>query len=132
MVKPNQDGRLAVFVIASRAVWYAEAEAAGGWSDWQALGKPEGSGGLASLDVARNTDGRLQLFAITYTNRIASRRQTEPGGSWDAWDTNFPQDDAVTLKSLIAGENVDGRLELIANVNDTVALVKQREARRGV
>lgn len=125
-VKANHDGRLVAFAVASRAVWYAE-QTDGGWSAWHALGEPAGSGGIVSLDVARNHDGRLQLFAITYTNRIASRRQTEPGGAWAAWDTDFPHDTAVPLKSLIAGEHEDGRLELLANVSDTVALVQQRE-----
>lgn len=132
VVRANQDGRLAVFAIASRSLYSVEQTApSNGWGDWQHLGHPPGSSGVVSLDAAQNPDGRLQLFTIGSDGHMASRRQAEPGGDWDAWETDFPHDDQFPFKSFAAGQNEDGRLELITKLSGTLALVTQSEPGRG-
>ena len=128
VVRANQDGRLIALIIASRSLYSVEQTApSNGWGGWQHLGQPPSSGGIVSLDAAQNQDGRMQLFTIGYDGRMASRRQIEPSGDWGAWDTNFPHDDQIPFTSLAAGQNADGRLEIIANLSGTVALVTQSE-----
>jgi hypothetical protein len=123
-----QDGRLLVCVVASRKAWViSQTSPNNGWGQWQPLDQPPGSGGIVSLEVARNSDGRLQLFAITYANRLASRQQTIPNGDWREWDTDFPHDDRLPFKSFAVGQNEDGRLELVTSLSGILALVTQDE-----
>jgi hypothetical protein len=127
-VERNEDGRLLVSVVASREAWFiSQTSANNGWGQWQPLGKPAGSGGTVSLEATRNSDGRLQLFAITYANRLASRQQTTPNGDWSEWDTDFPHDDRLPFRSFAIGQNEDGRLELITELSGILALVTQSE-----
>lgn len=127
VVKAHQSGRLAVFVVASRSLWYVEQmNPNNGWTQWHALDHPPASAGIVSIEVAQNIDGRLQLFAISYNNRLVSRWQIEPNGDWSEWNTDFPHDE-FGFKSFVAGQNMDGRLELITNLSGILALVTQIE-----
>jgi hypothetical protein len=124
----HQDGRLEVAVIASRELWcIGQTAPNNGWSEWQRLGQPHGSGGLVSLDMAQNLDGRLQVFALGFVGGLASMPQNAPNGDWGEWDRNFPRDPTIPLISFIAGQNEDGRLQLIANLSGILALVTQAE-----
>ena len=67
------------------------------------------------------------MFAISYNNGLTSRRQTEPHGDWSEWDNNFPRDELIGFKSFVAGQNADGRLELVTNLSGILALVTQSE-----
>jgi hypothetical protein len=128
VVRQQPDGRLTVFVIASRSLHSVQQTAPNnGWGDWQHLGQPPGSGGIVSLDAVQSRDGALQLFTIGYDGRMASRRQAEPGGDWGPWETDFPHDDRFPIKSLVAGQNADGRIEIIVNLNGNLALITQSE-----
>jgi hypothetical protein len=79
------------------------------------------------LDVVQNLDGRLQVFALGFIGGLASLSQSAPNGDWGEWDRNFPRDPTIPLISFVAGQNEDGRLELIANLSDILALVTQAE-----
>jgi hypothetical protein len=79
----NADGRLEAFVVRhGDAVWHIWQTAANnGWSSWDLLGSdPDG------LAVARNPDGRLELFgearATEGARQLWHRWQTSPGGGW--------------------------------------------------
>jgi hypothetical protein len=124
----HQDGRLEVAVIASGELWrIGQTAPDNGWGEWQRLGQPHGSGGLVALDLAQNLDGRLQVFALGFIGRLASLSQSAPNGDWGEWDHNFPRDPTIPLISFVAGQNEDGRLELIANLSGILALVTQDE-----
>jgi hypothetical protein len=68
---------------------------------------PESSGSRIAL--ARNKDGRLQLFAVGANWEVYHRWQTSPGGAWSSWSR---LDGAVS--SVAVETNADGRLELFA------------------
>jgi hypothetical protein len=122
------DGRLEVAVIASRELWrIGQTASDNGWSEWRPLGQPHGSGGLVSLDVVQDLHGRLQVFASGFTGGLASLSWSAPNGDWGEWDRNFPRDPTIPLIFFVAGQNEDGRLELIANLSGTLALVTQAE-----
>ena len=125
-VGQNQDGRLVVCAVAAREAWIVQQLSPNnGWGRWESLGQPSGSGGVISLQVGPNRDGRLQVFTIEYANRLASRRQTAPTGGWSDWDADFPHDDRLPFKSFAIGQNEDGRLELVTDLSGILALVTQ-------
>jgi surface antigen len=68
---------------------------------------PESS--VSRIAVARNRDGRLELFAIGQNWELYHRWQTSPGGSWSSWR----QLDG-SVSGVAAETNADGRIELIA------------------
>ena len=114
--------------MSSREAWsISQTSPNNGWGEWQRLGRPHGSGGLVSLDVVQNLDGRLQVFALGFIGGLASLSQSAPNGDWGEWDRNFPHDPTIPLISFVAGQNEDGRLELIANLSGILALVTQAE-----
>jgi len=107
----NQDGRLEVFGIGNfNTLWHIwQTAAGGGWSTWDSLGTPSGATSLGEPAVARNADGRLEVF-VTETNAVWHRRQTAPGAGWSAWDSLRGSPDAPVG----VGQNADGRLEIFA------------------
>jgi hypothetical protein len=88
----NDDGRLEAFVVRyGDAVWHIWQTAPNnGWSAWDLLGgDPDG------LAVARNTDGRLELFgearATEGARQLWHRWQTSPGGAWSTSTQQWEQ-----------------------------------------
>jgi surface antigen len=78
----------------------------GGWpSNFIHLKDPGGPGLPTAL--ARNRDGRLELFGIGLLGELYHRWQLSPGGSWSAWSRM-----SGTVSSLAAATNADGRLQL--------------------
>ena len=72
-----------------------------------------GGGGGFDLEttgpvVARNADGRLEVFARGSDDSLWHRAQTSPGGAWDAWSGLGGK---LTADPVVA-ENADGRLEV--------------------
>ncbi|MDR4496753.1 MAG: hypothetical protein MRK02_02325 [Candidatus Scalindua sp.] len=121
------DGRFHVIAIAGRDVWAITQTAPNnGWGNWSRLGSPLFSGGIVSIDVICNHDGRLQLFALGYNGRLATIQQLNQNGEWGEWVTEFPHDPEIPIKSLVVGQNADGRLELIVTLSSgTLTLVTQ-------
>ena len=91
-IAANADGRFEVVTVGSDgvtgAVWNArQLSPGGGWSGWTSLGTPpeqETVQGRPAL--ARNKDGRLELFVVDPNRAVWHRWQKEPGGDrWEAW-----------------------------------------------
>jgi predicted acylesterase/phospholipase RssA len=79
---------------------------------WQRLGNPDDKG--KTLCVARNLDGRLEVFLRGTANDLWHIWQTSPGGMWSDWGGlggAFGSDVAVA-------RNADGRLEVFAKMAD--------------
>jgi hypothetical protein len=117
-VAQNKDGRLEVAVLGGdRGVWHRWQTAPNGdWSDWSSLGHPGGPLLQAGPPVlARNGDGRLEVFTAASDGAVWHRWQ-RPGGGWSDWSSLggpgglppalFPHDRPVVA------QNGDGRLEL--------------------
>ena len=72
---------------------------------------------LWSLDVARNADGRLEVFGIASDDSIWHTWQTTPGGAWNgSWAELYSP--ANRLRTLSVGRNGDGRLEVFGTYSD--------------
>jgi hypothetical protein len=131
VVGRNLTGQLEVFgVDDSGNVWDNIQTASGGWNGWSALrGDPTNAGGPGNgwhgddnggnfravervnprLAVARNLDGRLELFGIGHNSHVWYISQQTPGGGWGHWqdlggDNIDPQ--------LVVGNTADGRIQL--------------------
>ncbi len=75
----NQDDALQVFVIDDEGSMWTLTQKSGtrtGWGDWDPLGAPTGAL-IVNPAVARNHDGRLELFALTNTGEVAHIQEVE-------------------------------------------------------
>lgn len=115
----NEDGRLELFTLADGAVWHRwQLEAARGpWHDWHSLGHPPGITGSTTIapTVARNIDGRLELFVALGGEvwHIWQRRVTT---GWSQWS---PLENPGAAADLLAvARDLEGRLVLVATTDD--------------
>jgi acylphosphatase/peptidoglycan hydrolase-like protein with peptidoglycan-binding domain len=77
---------------------------------WQSLG-----GVITSnIAVARNADGRLEIFARGTDNALWHKWQTAPNGGWSGWASLG----GVITSDPVLGMNADGRLEVFARGTD--------------
>jgi hypothetical protein len=134
----NQDGRLELFWIDHGAVWHAWQTVPGDdWTGgWHALGSPSDTVTLdeGSPVVARNEDGRLELFVRANDGAVWHRWQREAGtASWAAWSSlESPGDQPASSEPPVVVRNRDGRLVLfIVAGNDTVWHRWQQAAQAG-
>jgi len=107
----NDDGRLEVFVRGTDgALWRnSEVFARGGWAGWNSLGRPmQGEAFRGDPAVARNDDGRLELFVRGSNDQLYSNTQATAGGNWSGW---IPQG-GILRSAPAVGVNADGRLEV--------------------
>ena len=88
----------------------------GGWAGWTLLtsggASPHGASGAEhlrpELAVARNLDGRLEVFGIGAGTLVWHIAQQSAGGPWGAWSSI-----GVRLRpGVVVGQNHDGRLEI--------------------
>jgi hypothetical protein len=118
-VAQNKDGRLEVAALGGDyAVWHRWQTAPNGdWSDWSSLGHPGGplleAGGPV---LARNGDGRLEVFTTATDGAVWHRWHRVGGGGWADWSSlggpgGLPP--AYSQRPAVA-QNGDGRLELFA------------------
>lgn len=87
-ITANADGRFEVAAIGTDgAVWHARQTVSNGdWSDWKSLETPPGEGAVdAPPALARNKDGRLELFMVDRASAVWRRRQEVGGDRWSAW-----------------------------------------------
>lgn len=109
----DADGNLELFVIDfNGAVWNSTFES-GAWQAWQSLFSPlPRSLVMSSLAIARNADGRLELFGQGI-GLVFHIWQTTAGGSWSNWGS-LSQPGQQGLSTLAVTLNGAGALELIA------------------
>jgi hypothetical protein len=114
-VAPNRDGRLEVFVQGDPGTVYGTRQdptAPDGWSSWVELGSPQ----IALRGqpvVARNTDGRLEVFMLSTDGAVWHIWQTEPDG--DKWSPpQWHPLEGGPFSGLAAGAHADGRLVVFA------------------
>jgi RHS repeat-associated protein len=118
----NADGRLEVFARGTDgALWHNWQTAPGGpgWSGWASLGGIFPISGAAAFNVAvvaRNADGRLEVFARGTDSALWHNWQTTPGDGWAGWASLAPGS-AITSDPAV-GINADGRLEVFARGTD--------------
>jgi hypothetical protein len=131
----NKDGRLEVFATGYTAGTtpspYMGGElchlsqskpSKGPWSGWKNLGSPSKSVKINRVGVARNSDGRLEVFAtgavwpsIHPKEGIWHIWQKKPNkGTWSGWASLGMPKEFNTLTNLpaVASINSDGRLEI--------------------
>src|SRR5436309_2547693 len=68
-------------------------------------------------DVAQNTDGRLEVFALGTDYAVYQNWQVAPNGSWSGWRSlggGFKP-----ARNPVVARNADGRLELFVRGADT-------------
>jgi hypothetical protein len=123
----NHDGRLELFMQGHDAVlrhrWQRYA-GGGPWVPWQSLGHP---GEEVAIDarpaLARNQDGRLELFALGTDGSVWHLWQREPGGGpWKPWHSLGKPDGQVEFvvgRPTVALRK-DGCLELFMTTEDGV------------
>jgi hypothetical protein len=106
-VGTNADQRLELFTSWGGQVWHAWQQSMNGpWSGWTPLGGNVDD--AATLHVARNGDGRLEVFARARDGALAHAWQVRAGGAWSGWlGMGGP-----VLDGVVAGRNADGRLEV--------------------
>ena len=68
---------------------------------------------LTTLDVAHNSDGRLEVFGVDPLGDIWHTWQTAPGADWSGSWSEL-DGDGENLSSLRVVQNADGRLEVFA------------------
>jgi hypothetical protein len=117
----NADGRLEVFGrhdVTGKPIWHRWQTAPnGGWSgtDFVVLAAQPSATFAGDPTVARNKDGRMELFVIDSSSGhiLWNIWQTAPNGGWSAYNnldgtTNFK----CCGTTVEVGVNADGRLEL--------------------
>jgi hypothetical protein len=122
---PNKDGRLELFTLDFHAaVWHAWQTTPGDdWTGWHSLGTPSDGVSLMSVDppvVARNEDGRLELFMRGNDEELWHCWQREAGSRpWAAWSPlGSPSDQLKLSGPPMVERNRDGRLEVFAQASD--------------
>jgi hypothetical protein len=80
----------------------------------------EGLGGEPLRPVpalAKNEDGRQQVFALTADGQLHTRSEASPGGAWQAWASLEGWNLAGPV---LAASNADGRLQVFVRGGDSV------------
>jgi acylphosphatase len=121
VVGVNADGRLEVFARGTdNALWHIWQTAPdGGWSGWASLGGSLINDPAAvrhAAAVARNADGRLEVFTRGTDNALWHRWQTTRGGSWSGWARLAAG--VLFEGEPVAGRNADGRLQVFVQRTD--------------
>jgi hypothetical protein len=112
VVIANSDGRLQAFVVGTNNALYYKTQTSANSSTWSSSWAS--LGGTIKADtspaVARNDDGRLQVFVVGTNNQLDYRTQTSAGSStWSGWTSLGPALRGGTDSVVIA--NSDGRLQ---------------------
>lgn len=89
------------------------------WSHWVSSGKPPDWSHPYQIALARNQDGRLEVFSVSTDGSLWQIWQTAPNGGWSHWESRgAPDATGIKLihqgsgRSVVAGSNQDGRLEV--------------------
>jgi hypothetical protein len=97
---------------ADNGAWFRAQQAESpSWSSGYSLG-----GYVKQLEVGRDANGDLELFAIGYDNSVWVNTQTSPGGSFGGWNSL-----GGNVKQIIVGANPNGSLEVFGIGGDNAA-----------
>jgi PASTA domain len=98
VVAPGADGRLELFLTGGDGNMYHawQTSASNGWSDWVNEGTPGGGFITAAPGLARNGDGRLEIFAVAIDGNIYHKWQTAASNGWGPWTLLDPKDPSLT------------------------------------
>ncbi|CDR10243.1 hypothetical protein GCM10022420_092480 [Streptomyces iranensis] len=115
VVATNLDGRMEAFIRdtdgAIRHAWQTTPHS-GSWSSWGSLGGFGDSRPAGTPTVARNFDGRLEVFVRASDGSVQHVWQTAPNNGWEReWKALF--DDQV-IGDVAVIPDADGRLEAFA------------------
>ena len=126
-VAANADGRFEVVAVGSDGltgtVWNARQLSPGGdWSNWTSLQTPPGQETVDGRPaLARNKNGRLELFVLDRDGKIWHRWQKQAGGdAWEGWRTLGSPGEAAVNHPPTVVQNPDGHLELFVTDFDEV------------
>jgi predicted Zn-dependent protease len=111
----NSDGRLQVFIVGTNNQLYYKTQSSPNSNTWSPAWTSMGGGIKADTSpaVARNSDGRLQVFIVGTDNQLYYKTQTAASSStWTGWTSLGGGLRANTDPIGIA--NSDGRLHLTA------------------
>ncbi|MGH9987984.1 MAG: hypothetical protein ACRD8W_28935, partial [Nitrososphaeraceae archaeon] len=113
VVIANSDGRLQAFVVGTNNALYYKTQTSAGSSTWSSSWTPLGGGIKADTSpaVARNSDGKLQVFVVGTNNQLYYKTQTTAGGS--TWSTSWTSLGGTLRENTDPAvvPNSDGRLE---------------------
>ena len=98
-----------MFAIGADAKVYriAQKTSGGGWTDWEPLG-----GEAMRISVARNADGRFEIFVVGSDHNLWHIWETQPGSTWSNWEKLGIASSATKVKELSATVSHDGRLHV--------------------
>ncbi len=86
-------------------------------TNWTSLGSPPAVNWGARPSVARNADGRLEVFALDSVGALWHTWQTSPGDGWFHWPP-LGRPLGGASKGLAVTQNADRRLEVFTIGND--------------
>jgi hypothetical protein len=120
-VAPNADGRLEVVGTNGQGggtVWYTwQTQPGAAWvGSWSELYTDNDI--LDMPAVARNADGRLEVFGVPSQGTVWHTWQTQPGGAWVGSWSELYDNDALVLPWIKVAANADGRLEVFGAGGD--------------
>jgi hypothetical protein len=129
VVAQNADGRLEAFGVTNHGsvyhLWQTEA-GVGVDTDisWGEEWVPLASGfDISRITVGQNSDGDLEVFAVTNHGTPLHAWQTSPGGAWSGWNDlgggNF------TATELVVAQNLNGSLEVFNKTGGVVSHIWQ-------
>jgi hypothetical protein len=117
----NTDGRLEIVVVGTD-LWHTWQRRGGAWAGWHSLEKPQAQGFIGSSRLARNEDGRLELFTKMTDGTMWHRWQPKRGeGPWRKWHSlGTPGEHTFATFDIppTVASNIDGRLELFVQADD--------------
>ncbi len=94
----NADGRIALFTVANNAggydiyhAWQNTVNDETSWSAWTGFGRPSSSVDLDDPVLARNQDGRLDVFSTGSDGNLWHKWQVAPNSNWSAGWENLGQ-----------------------------------------
>jgi hypothetical protein len=120
VIAANSEGRLELLLTGNDfQLWHIYQTApSGGWSDWISHGSPPGTdiNGFTPA-MAASADGRLELFATGFDQRLWHINQLTPSGGWCDWYSHPRPVESSTAQVGAGGTptvtlNSAGRLEL--------------------
>jgi hypothetical protein len=116
------DGLIYVFVLDDLGVMWSinQTAPAGGWTGWNSFGTVA-PGFDDRPGLARNADGRLELFARGRDGNLYRRSQTQVGqqAPWTGW-VSEGNPGVLLFDHPVIGRNADGRLEVFMSAGGAV------------